>query len=157
MEKSIFWSIEELDASSVKSFSAKEINKIEKSEGQVWEREYHDRLMRSDDDVEEKFLYICDNPRRENLVETGDDAYAWLWDWSERRGTARQDAGQSEQDARAPRSVISGAFAFRLYDEQGFPLDLTELMARERGLTVDVAEFESLMEEQRYRARKAQK
>lgn len=52
---------------------------------------------------------------------------------------------------------ISGAFAFRLYDEQGFPLDLTELMARERGLTVDVAGFEKLMEQQRERARKAQK
>src|SRR5207249_7825174 len=53
--------------------------------------------------------------------------------------------------------TISGAFAFRLYDEQGFPLDLTELMARERGLTVDVAGFERLMEEQRDRARAAQK
>jgi alanyl-tRNA synthetase len=52
---------------------------------------------------------------------------------------------------------ISGHFAFRLYDEQGFPLDLTELMARERGLAVDVAGFEKLMEEQRERARKAQK
>jgi alanyl-tRNA synthetase len=53
--------------------------------------------------------------------------------------------------------VISGAFAFRLYDEQGFPLDLTELMARERGLSVDVAGFEQHMEEQRARARAAQK
>jgi alanyl-tRNA synthetase len=53
--------------------------------------------------------------------------------------------------------AISGKFAFRLYDEQGFPLDLTELMARERGLTVDVAEFEVLMQQQRDRARKAQK
>jgi len=52
---------------------------------------------------------------------------------------------------------ISGAFAFRLYDEQGFPLDLTELMARERGLTVDVTGFEKLMNEQRMRARAAQK
>ncbi len=52
---------------------------------------------------------------------------------------------------------ISGAFAFRLYDEQGFPLDLTELMARERGLTVDTEGVEKLMEEQRARARKAQK
>ena len=54
-------------------------------------------------------------------------------------------------------STVSGAFAFRLYDEQGFPLDLTELMARERGLTVDVGGFEKLMEEQRERARKGQK
>ncbi len=53
--------------------------------------------------------------------------------------------------------MISGSFAFRLYDEKGFPLDLTELMARERGLTVDTAGFEKLMEEQRARARAAQK
>ncbi|HWD91272.1 MAG TPA: alanine--tRNA ligase [Verrucomicrobiae bacterium] len=56
---------------------------------------------------------------------------------------------------RAPQ--ISGAFAFKLYDEQGFPLDLTELMARERGLTVDKTGFEKLMEEQKARARAAQK
>ncbi len=52
---------------------------------------------------------------------------------------------------------IDGGFAFRLYDTYGFPLDLTELMARERGLTVDTAGFEKLMEEQRARARAAQK
>jgi alanyl-tRNA synthetase len=44
-----------------------------------------------------------------------------------------------------------------LYDEQGFPLDLTELMARERGLTVDKEGFERLMEQQRQRARQSQK
>jgi len=53
--------------------------------------------------------------------------------------------------------MIAGAFAFRLYDEQGFPFDLTELMARERGLGVDREGFESLMDEQRSRARAAQK
>ncbi|MDX2080873.1 MAG: alanine--tRNA ligase [Terrimicrobiaceae bacterium] len=53
--------------------------------------------------------------------------------------------------------TIPGAFAFRLYDEQGFPLDLTELMARERGLNVDTTGFEALMDEQRTRARAAQK
>ena len=52
---------------------------------------------------------------------------------------------------------ITGDFAFKLYDTYGFPLDLTELMARERGLTVDTAGFEKLMEEQRARARAAQK
>jgi alanyl-tRNA synthetase len=55
------------------------------------------------------------------------------------------------------RAEISGEFAFKLYDTYGFPLDLTELMAREQGRTVDVAGFEKLMEEQRERARKAQK
>jgi len=52
---------------------------------------------------------------------------------------------------------LSGDFAFKLYDTYGFPLDLTELMARERGLTVDKEGFEKLMEEQRARARAAQK
>src|SRR5690349_643063 len=46
-----------------------------------------------------------------------------------------------------------GDFAFLLYDTYGFPLDLTELMARERGLTVDVVGFEKLMDQQRERAR----
>src|SRR5205823_2043556 len=53
--------------------------------------------------------------------------------------------------------TISGEFAFKLFDTYGFPLDLTELMARERELTVDVAGFEKLMDEQRARARAAQK
>src|SRR5437588_5027596 len=62
-----------------------------------------------------------------------------------------------ERETSKGASTISGAFAFRLYDEQGFPFDLTELMARERGLAIDTAEFEKLMEEQRVRARSAQK
>src|SRR5204862_4015974 len=53
--------------------------------------------------------------------------------------------------------ILSGRSVFKLYDTYGFPLDLTELMARERGFIVDVAEFEKAMEEQRERARKAQK
>jgi len=54
-------------------------------------------------------------------------------------------------------ATISGAFAFKLYDEQGFPLDLTELMARERGFSVDSPAFEELMDAQRARARASQK
>ncbi|HSH38067.1 MAG TPA: alanine--tRNA ligase [Chthoniobacterales bacterium] len=62
-----------------------------------------------------------------------------------------------EAEAANVAGTISGPFAFRLYDEQGFPLDLTELMARERGLAVDVAGFDALMAQQRARARAAQK
>ena len=52
---------------------------------------------------------------------------------------------------------LGGAFAFKLYDTYGFPLDLTQLMAREKGLTLDVAGFDQLMDEQKRRARSAQK
>jgi alanyl-tRNA synthetase len=52
---------------------------------------------------------------------------------------------------------IAGFVAFQLYDTYGFPLDMTQLLAAERGLTVDTAGFEEEMEKQRARARAAQK
>ncbi|CAN5357578.1 alanine--tRNA ligase [soil metagenome] len=53
--------------------------------------------------------------------------------------------------------VVPGKVVFTLYDTYGFPDDLTEVIARENGLTVDKAEFTKLMEEQKTRARSAQK
>jgi alanyl-tRNA synthetase len=50
---------------------------------------------------------------------------------------------------------ISGAQAFELYDTYGFPLELTEEIAEEHGLTVDTSGFEAAMEEQRLRAKAA--
>ena len=50
-------------------------------------------------------------------------------------------------------ATISGDDAFRLYDTHGFPLDLTELMARERGYRVDVPGFERALDEPRARSR----
>src|SRR6185369_17030793 len=49
--------------------------------------------------------------------------------------------------------TIPGADAFRLYDTYGFPIDLTQLIAAERGLAVDLAGFEAALEEQRQRSR----
>ena len=49
--------------------------------------------------------------------------------------------------------VISGEDAFKLYDTFGFPLDLTVLIAGEKGLHVDAGRFQALMEEQRHRSR----
>ena len=52
---------------------------------------------------------------------------------------------------------LTGEAAFELYDTFGFPIDLTELLCAERGLKVDMPRFEELMEQQRERARAAQK
>ena len=55
----------------------------------------------------------------------------------------------STQGSTALRGTVSGEDAFRLYDTFGFPIDLTELMARERGYTVDISGFESALQAQR--------
>jgi alanyl-tRNA synthetase len=111
----------------------------------------------------------------EAVVDTMSAAYPEL---SERRAhlvevTRREEerflvtieGGMSRFDEVAPRrdpdaagtplapGVIPGDEAFRLYDTFGFPLDLTELMARERGYAVDVAAFEAALDEQRARSR----
>ena len=57
--------------------------------------------------------------------------------------------GGTIQGSTEIRGTISGEDAFRLYDTFGFPLDLTELMARERGYTVDIAGFEQALDGQR--------
>ncbi len=159
----------------LKSATAHRINKLRESTGPVWDKECFDRLIRSDADLEEKFLYIVRNPQTDGLVAAEGEVYPWVVtycdEWvqhGEGSAAAPDDlnvSGGAPETTRggacAPHPAsggqISGAFAFRLYDEQGFPLDLTELMARERGLTVDKAGFEVLMNQQRERARAAQK
>jgi alanyl-tRNA synthetase len=59
--------------------------------------------------------------------------------------------------ARLNSKVVSGADAFKLYDTYGFPLDLTQLMAEERGLTVDLEGFNREMEVQRTKGRQCGK
>ncbi len=164
--KPVFWSAMEI-VQAIKSVTAHRINKATETSGSVWENESFDRLIRSDADLEEKFNYITRNPWDAGIAEPDED-YPWVW-FPEKTaaspvglevsGGAPETAGGAPAlpNARATRGEISAEFAFRLYDEQGFPLDLTALMARERGLTVDTAGFEKLMEEQRARARAAQK
>ncbi|HVY68508.1 MAG TPA: alanine--tRNA ligase-related protein, partial [Verrucomicrobiae bacterium] len=178
--KPVFFSLTTI-LHTIKSFTAHEINKRRGREGSVWQTESFDRYIRSDSDLEEKFLYICRNPWDSGVVSLSEN-YPWLWTpeagfavsplseggeksvrraaehstpaaCAPQRGTG--DSSAAGEGARA--SQIMGDFAFKLYDTYGFPLDLTELMARERGLTVDKAGFEKLMEEQRARARAAQK
>jgi alanine--tRNA ligase len=290
--KPVFWPLSEL-LRSIKSFTAHEINKLENSEGQLWENESFDRMIRGEADLEEKFHYICRNPWDSGVVPPTEN-YPWLWTPDAKESAAR-DARQGDRDGRAPQQMgsavvppadskqheqvqidvafrvvadhirtlsfsiadgilpgnndrnyvlrrilrravrygrtlgfhepffyklvevlaekmgdvfpellkkqshvqevikaeeeafnktldkgmrifeseaanylpierddvgvglISGHTAFLLYDTYGFPLDLTALMARERGLDVDALMFEKLMEEQRARARAAQK
>jgi alanyl-tRNA synthetase len=77
----------------------------------------------------------------------------------EERFLATIEGGLSRFEQVAPlggaggRKVIDGEEAFKLYDTFGFPLDLTELMARERGYEVDVEGFEGALSEQRARSR----
>lgn len=53
--------------------------------------------------------------------------------------------------------VIPGEKAFYLYDTLGFPIDLTQIMAAEQGLTVDLPQFQNAMETQKERSRQAMK
>lgn len=53
------------------------------------------------------------------------------------------------------KDTIDGNFAFELYDTFGFPIDLTELMAREKGWSVDMEGFNKALEEQKNRSRAA--
>ena len=85
----------------------------------------------------------------------------------EERFLATIDGGMSRFEALAPlhtsqggsdiRGTISGEDAFKLYDTYGFPIDLTELMARERGYLVDIPGFERALEAQRTQSKEERK
>ncbi|MBQ7421298.1 MAG: alanine--tRNA ligase [Prevotella sp.] len=53
------------------------------------------------------------------------------------------------------KTILDGTDAFRLFDTYGFPLDLTELICRENGYTVDEKQFDAEMQKQKERARNA--
>ena len=70
---------------------------------------------------------------------------------SKRRISSVNALWVSEFFSRTPQ--VDGRIAFTLHDTYGFPIDLTRIMAEERGMTVDVQGYEKLMEEARERAR----
>jgi alanyl-tRNA synthetase len=69
------------------------------------------------------------------------------------------DSGMTlfNEELKNTKDVFSGEIAFKLYDEKGFPLDLTEDMLREKNIKVDVERFDSLMNEQKAKAKAAWK
>jgi len=102
----------------------------------------------------------------ERVIETMGDSYPELEQRrthllrttraEEERFLATIEEGLARFDEVAPEGgagTIAGDEAFRLYDTYGFPLDLTELMAEERGYDIDVEGFEDALEEQRARSR----
>ncbi|MDY2878118.1 MAG: alanine--tRNA ligase [Candidatus Cryptobacteroides sp.] len=58
-------------------------------------------------------------------------------------------------EAASESRIISGVDAFKLYDTYGFPIDLTELIATEKGFSVDIPAFEAELAKQKERARNA--
>ncbi len=104
--KDVFWSLTEI-LRSLKSFSAREINRLEGKTGSVWEKETFDRYVRSDRDLAEKFSYILRNPWEAGVVRDGED-YPWIWTQQieERFGSSsRRNAATSPLQAGAPQRL----------------------------------------------------
>ena len=62
----------------IKGASAHGVNKLLQRRGHVWQNESFDHILRSDEGIEAKVDYICQNPVREGLVASESD-YPWLW------------------------------------------------------------------------------
>lgn len=125
----------------------------------------HGRLL----GIEGKFLSkLC-----ETVIEGSKDGYpeleekkAFIFkviDQEEEKFNKTIDQGlsilsQIEEDLAASKStVLSGAEAFKLYDTYGFPIDLTQEILEEKGISIDEEGFKAAMEEQRVKARSARK
>ncbi|MEY4391808.1 MAG: alanine--tRNA ligase, partial [Actinomycetota bacterium] len=73
------------------------------------------------------------------------------------RHTLKTGLSILEDDMQKNPKTLSGSSAFLLHDTYGFPLELTQEIAGERGVDVDIAGFETEMQEQRRRAKDARK
>jgi len=102
-----FWSLTEL-MHSLKSFTAREINRLEEKRGAVWEKESFDRYIRSDRDLAEKFHYILRNPWDSGVAQPGQD-YQWIWTPEDELrisgSSSPQNAATSTLQACAPQAI----------------------------------------------------
>ena len=76
-DEALFYPLTEI-LHTIKSFTAHQINRLEKTRGAVWEAESFDRLIRSERDLQETFEYITRNPWDAGIVRPGED-YKWVW------------------------------------------------------------------------------
>jgi REP-associated tyrosine transposase len=103
----------------IKSVSAHRIG-----QGVLWQREYFDRILRSDEDVQKKAEYISENPVRAGLVQSADD-YPWTWNVWKHGTRETTDCG-----APAAPPVMSEA----LREEGGLSPAIQEALREEGGL-----------------------
>jgi len=62
---------------SLKTYTAREINKVLNRSGSFWQREYYDRVVRDRNDLEQKIEYVLNNPVKIKLVNNWKD-----WNWN---------------------------------------------------------------------------
>jgi len=114
-------------------------------------RQRHDMIHRVVRSEEETFGRTL-----ERGLKRFEEAYDHLLDGPEMDRLAVEESINLQRGEFTGR-VIPGAVVFELYDTYGFPVDMTQVLATERGLTLDEPGFERLMEEQRQRGRAALK
>lgn len=116
-------------------------------------------------DLKEPFLYKMLIPLKETLGETFDELNSQhqliekviLEEEQSFLRTLEKGIQRFESYCEENPKIIDGGFAFELYDTFGFPIDLTNLLAEEKGLKVDMTAFESELKQQKERSREATK
>ncbi|MBA2436708.1 MAG: DEAD/DEAH box helicase [Verrucomicrobiota bacterium] len=125
--ETVFFSLREI-FHSIKSHTARVINKVAGTTGPVWEEEWFDRLIRSERDLQEKFDYVLRNPSDAGL-ERGEGRYPWIWfpgipDRNTARGrradcTPRRADSPCSPERKAPLGQIFVGTHALLYEPEG--------------------------------------
>ncbi len=114
-EETKFWSLAEL-MRSLKSFTARDINRAEEKVGPVWEKETFDRYIRSDRDLVEKFHYILRNPWDAGVAKQNEE-YPWIWTAEDEMRASRSSSPQNA--ATSDPQITVGTHAL-LYESVSF-------------------------------------
>jgi RecG-like helicase/REP element-mobilizing transposase RayT len=132
--EAIFYSLTEI-LQTIKSFTAKEINRFEKTKGVVWESESFDRVIRSERDLQEKFRYITRNPWDAVVVGPNED-YPWMWE----PGMQTVDNGSADLSASRRKTQDSGLRS----PERSLPATEPQIIIGTHALLYDSVSFSNL-------------